>query len=193
MQHIGTVCTVDSDGKLVIPKEVADLLHISHNDRFEVEVDDQNNICLKRCSILQSRSDKIQMFVTSLSKMIGATILVCDKSVVTNCATVQRTRSFGYTSSPQFNYRFTAIDPQIITLYSKLSPYIQRTEDPLIYPVQQCHKDAVKVLVPIRYRGKGIGALIALDDCNSCVNVTDWVQLMQWAAYLIQHECDTDE
>ena len=78
MKSIGIVRRIDEMGRIVIPKEIRKTLRINNNDSIEIFIEGEDNIILKKYSLVKKIDDFAQKFVDSMYTFIKHNIIITD-------------------------------------------------------------------------------------------------------------------
>ena len=81
MKNIGIVRRIDELGRIVIPKELRNVLGIIAGDELEIYLEN-DLIILKKYSALLSEKDKTNKIIDSISNLIAGLLLVADKEKI---------------------------------------------------------------------------------------------------------------
>lgn len=82
MKATGVVRRIDELGRVVIPKEIRTNLRIREGDHLEIYINDQQNIVLKKHSLLISMKDFADILVESIYADIKRDIIITDTDTV---------------------------------------------------------------------------------------------------------------
>ena len=82
MKNIGVVRRIDELGRIVIPKEIRKTLRIKENDNLDIYVDNNENIILKKYSLISSLTDFAQQFTDAIYNFLKKNIMITDKSTI---------------------------------------------------------------------------------------------------------------
>lgn len=86
MKATGIVRRIDELGRIVIPKEIRKILRLRDGESLEIYVDDQENIVLKKFSLMHKIDDFAQEFVDSIYTFLKHNIIITDNDVIIACA-----------------------------------------------------------------------------------------------------------
>lgn len=82
MKATGIVRRVDELGRIVIPKELRKTLRLREGESLEIYVDNQENIVLKKFSLMNKIDDFAQGFVDSMYTFLKHNIIITDNDTV---------------------------------------------------------------------------------------------------------------
>ena len=77
MQSTGIIRRIDSLGRIVIPKEIRNFLHIKENSQVEIEVDN-DRIILYKYSELSQENSYLQTFLNTIYDVYNIDVLITD-------------------------------------------------------------------------------------------------------------------
>jgi len=78
MKATGVVRRIDELGRIVIPKEIRKTLRIHEGENVEIYIDDNENIVLKKYSLMKKLGDFAQNFTDSIYSFLKHTIIITD-------------------------------------------------------------------------------------------------------------------
>lgn len=78
MKATGIVRRIDELGRIVIPKEIRKTLRIREGDSLEIFIDNQENIVLKKYSLMNKINDFAQDFTDSIHSFVKNNIIITD-------------------------------------------------------------------------------------------------------------------
>lgn len=81
MKNTGMVRRMDDLGRIVIPKEIRKSLRISENESLEIYIQNEN-IILKKHSILKDIEDFSQNFIDAMNEFIDKYIVITDRNEI---------------------------------------------------------------------------------------------------------------
>ena len=84
MKTTGIVRKLDSLGRIVIPKEIRNSMHIKDGENLEIYLD-KDNIILKKFSNIDNISMISDDIVSSINYIVGETVVVTDLERVVSC------------------------------------------------------------------------------------------------------------
>lgn len=90
MKATGIIRRVDELGRIVIPKELRKSLRLREGESLEIYVNDQENIVLKKFSLMNKIDDFAQGFVDSMYSFIKHNIIITDNDTVIASAGKQK-------------------------------------------------------------------------------------------------------
>ncbi|MBR1679725.1 MAG: AbrB/MazE/SpoVT family DNA-binding domain-containing protein [Bacilli bacterium] len=114
MKEIGIVRKIDELGRIVIPKEIRNTLHIKNGDTLELFVEN-NLICLKKYSMVNSLKEKASFFIEAFQNAFFMDLLLFDLEVVVS------------SSIPKFNGRKYPI--KFLSFLEKREKYRSSSEE----------------------------------------------------------------
>lgn len=84
MKELGIIRKIDELGRIVIPKEMRNSLNINNGDDIEIKVV-ENQICLKKHSILCDKVDMLNKYIDNLKEFLEGKLYITDKEkIITN-------------------------------------------------------------------------------------------------------------
>ena len=78
MKIIGITRRIDELGRIVIPKEIRNNMHIKSGDLLEIYLQDENTLSLKKYNILKNCRDILKEYLIFLGKKINLNIFLTD-------------------------------------------------------------------------------------------------------------------
>lgn len=78
MKTTGIIRRIDELGRIVIPKEIRKTLRIKQSDNLEIFIDDEENIILKKYSVMKKLTDFAQDFSDAIHSFIKNDVLIAD-------------------------------------------------------------------------------------------------------------------
>ncbi len=82
MKNTGVIRRIDDLGRIVIPKEIRKNLRINDNESMEIYIYNDENIILKKHSLLKKIEDFAQKFIDSMNVFIKHNIIITDRNEV---------------------------------------------------------------------------------------------------------------
>lgn len=82
MKATGIIRRIDELGRVVIPKEIRKALRIKEGENLEIYVDSNENIILKKYSLIKKMDDFAQNFTDSVHAFIKHNILIADNDTI---------------------------------------------------------------------------------------------------------------
>lgn len=89
MKATGIVRKLDSLGRIVIPKEIRNNMHIKDGENLEIYMD-KDNIILKKFSSVDNISMISNDIVSSINYIVGETVLITDLEKVISCSGIRK-------------------------------------------------------------------------------------------------------
>ncbi|NLL45168.1 MAG: AbrB/MazE/SpoVT family DNA-binding domain-containing protein [Mollicutes bacterium] len=86
MKATGIVRRIDELGRIVIPKEIRKTLRIKEGENLEIYVDSDENIILRKHSLMNKINDFAQNFAEAIYSFIKHDIIITDTNTVIACA-----------------------------------------------------------------------------------------------------------
>jgi AbrB family transcriptional regulator, stage V sporulation protein T len=74
----GIVRNIDDLGRIVVPKELRRMMHVSEGDPIEIFTDDSGRIVLKRYSPIGQFSEFAEQYAESIAKSAGHVVVITD-------------------------------------------------------------------------------------------------------------------
>lgn len=81
MKNTGIVRRIDDLGRIVIPKEIRNVLKINNSDELEIFIDN-NMIVLKKYSLLGTDKDKSNDLLEMVDHLVDGLLLITDKDKI---------------------------------------------------------------------------------------------------------------
>lgn len=82
MKATGIVRRIDELGRIVVPKEIRKNLRIKEGESLEIFVDNEDNIVLKKHSLIKKIDDLAQNFTDAIYSFIKHNVIVSDNNTV---------------------------------------------------------------------------------------------------------------
>jgi AbrB family transcriptional regulator (stage V sporulation protein T) len=90
MKATGIVRRIDELGRIVIPKEIRKTLRIREGENLEIYVDTNENIILKKYSLMNKINDFAQNFADSIHAFLKHNIIITDTNTIIACSGTQK-------------------------------------------------------------------------------------------------------
>ena len=88
MKSTGIVRRIDELGRIVIPKEIRNILNIENSDELEIFVED-NRIILQKYSLLFENKEKHKKVFNAVTNLVHGLLFITDKEKVINNSTYE--------------------------------------------------------------------------------------------------------
>ena len=82
MKATGVVRRIDELGRIVIPKEIRKTMRIREGENIEIYIDSNENIVLKKYSIMKKLGDFAQSFTDSIHSFLKHNIIITDSDSI---------------------------------------------------------------------------------------------------------------
>lgn len=82
MKATGIIRRIDELGRIVIPKEIRKNLRIKEGENLEIYVDKEENIILKKYSLIKRLNDFSQEFTDSIHSFIKHNVIITDTDTI---------------------------------------------------------------------------------------------------------------
>lgn len=82
MKATGVVRRIDELGRIVIPKEIRKTLRIHEGENVEIYIDNEDNIILKKFSIVKKLGDFANSFADAIHSFVKYNIIITDNDSV---------------------------------------------------------------------------------------------------------------
>lgn len=82
MKATGIIRRIDELGRIVIPKEIRKSLRIKEGENLEIYVDKEENIILKKHSLIKRMDDFAQDFADSIHSFIKHNVIITDNDSI---------------------------------------------------------------------------------------------------------------
>lgn len=86
MKATGIVRRIDELGRIVIPKEIRKTLRIREGENLEIYVDTDENIILRKHSLMNKINDFAQNFADAIYTFVKHNIIITDTNTVIACS-----------------------------------------------------------------------------------------------------------
>lgn len=99
MKATGVVRRIDELGRIVIPKEIRKTMRIREGENIEIFIDANENIVLKKYSIMKKLGDFAQSFTDSIYSFLKHNIIITDSdSIIAISGDLKKEYQHGYIS-----------------------------------------------------------------------------------------------
>ena len=82
MKATGIIRRIDELGRIVVPKEIRKNLRIKEGENLEIFVDSEDNIVLKKHSLIKKMDDLAQNFTDAIYSFIKHNIIIADNNTI---------------------------------------------------------------------------------------------------------------
>lgn len=82
MKLTGITRRIDNLGRIVIPKEIRNNMHISNGDLLDISILSNNEILLRKYSLINENIDYINNYIKILSKLLNCNVYITDKEKI---------------------------------------------------------------------------------------------------------------
>lgn len=82
MKATGIIRRIDELGRIVVPKEIRRNLRIKEGENLEIFVDSNENIVLKKHSVIKKMDDLAQNFTDAIYSFIKNNVIISDNSTI---------------------------------------------------------------------------------------------------------------
>lgn len=82
MKATGIIRRIDELGRIVIPKEIRKSLRIKEGENLEIYVDKEDNIILRKHSLIKRLNDFAQDFADSIHSFIKHNVIITDNDTI---------------------------------------------------------------------------------------------------------------
>lgn len=151
MKATGIIRRIDELGRIVIPKEIRKSLRIKEGESLEIFVDVDENIILKKHSLIKKISDFAQDFADSVYSYTKHNIIVTDNNSI---VAVSGNMKKEYLNKPISLYLETKINERV-EVFEPGKKKVQLIEDKNI--------DVSYTMSPIIVNGDSVGMVIILN------------------------------
>ncbi|MDD3391924.1 MAG: stage V sporulation T C-terminal domain-containing protein [Bacilli bacterium] len=148
MKATGVVRRIDELGRIVIPKEIRKILRIKNNDNMDIYIDENNNIILKKFSIINNIADFAQLLADTLYSFLKANIIITDNSNI-----------IAYAGENKKDYLSKEISPFIEKAINRRDNILEKyqKEYQIVIDKKEC---GTYILMPIIASGDVVGMII---------------------------------
>lgn len=146
MKATGIVRRIDDLGRVVVPKEIRRVLRIREGDPLEIYTGNAGEVILKKYSPISELSQFADEYAETVSKVLGATILVSDTDQVIS--------AWG---SGKKEYADKKVDNELDKIIQSKNRYLNDS----------------KIVVPIISQGDPIGSITILPKEHSVLGDTE--------------------
>lgn len=161
MKATGIIRRIDELGRIVIPKEIRKSLRIKEGENLEIYVDSEENIILKKHSLVKRLSDFAQDFADSIYSYIKHNVIISDNDSI---LAVSGALKKEYLNQPISAYLETKINSR---------EEIFETSKKKIELVDEKYIEASYAVSPIIVNGDTIGMVMILST-NEEITATDY-------------------
>lgn len=177
MESIGIIRRIDDIGRIVLPKEIRNIIKVSYNDPLEISVE-KGRIVLTPFNTFVNMGSTIKSIVTALFTHCRVPVVVCDKkeTVFSEGLTIEQGIKLG---SP------------VSECIAKRMEYIYSSGSIELY-IGEEKKHRLSALIPITSAlNGGMGALILLNGTRRAAELTEeQLSLTRFAAFLVAERLD---
>ena len=146
MKATGIVRRIDDLGRVVVPKEIRRVLRIREGDPLEIYTGTAGEVILKKYSPINELSQYADEYAESVSKVLGATIIVSDTDQVIS--------AWGANKK---DYADKKVDSELDRIIQSKNRYLNDS----------------KIVVPIISQGDPIGSITILPKENRSLGDTE--------------------
>lgn len=163
MKKTGVIRRIDNLGRIVIPKEIRSTLRIKNGDNLEIYVNENDDIVLRKFSIIDKLFDLSSSITESINSVTrGVAIITNNDTYISVCGKHKR-----------------SIEGESIS--NEVSDIISGTNDISkgkgIYLTSDKSFDEFYLIVPIISSGDKVGAIILLSDDEVSLEVESSIKL----------------
>jgi len=154
MKSTGIVRRIDELGRVVIPKELRRTMRLREGEEMEVFTDNDGELILKKYSALKGIKEFGKELTTSISSIIGKTVILTDKDKV-----IIDTSPNQLYIDKKISYKLErALDKRRVMLYKGLDS-VQISDENI--------NDVVSMIIaPIIFQGDILGSLAIISKNN---------------------------
>ena len=179
MKATGIVRRIDDLGRVVIPKEIRNTLHIRESDPLEIYTGDAGEVIFKKYSAIGEIPTFAAKFAELLQKEISAPVLITDRNNVV-----------AVSGAPKTELLCKTLSTETLALLEKRSTFIKNNEsNTIIVPIEKTESEAA-IISPIITNGDLAGSVIVLKsevETNSGFSVKLTEMTAKFIALIIEN------
>lgn len=118
MKQTGMIRKIDELGRVVIPKEIRNVLRLNVGMQLEIYINENNELVLKKYHPVTSLTEIAQGFCDVLNQMLNKSILICDKEKI-----------IAYTGDNKKNFINKKLNEKLVDLVCSSSNYVATNSD----------------------------------------------------------------
>ncbi len=118
MKQTGMVRKIDELGRVVIPKEIRNVLRLNVGMQLEIYINENSELVLKKFHPVTSLAEIAQGFCDVLNQMLNKSILVCNKEKI-----------IAYTGENKKSFINKEINEKLVDLVCSSSNYVANNSD----------------------------------------------------------------
>lgn len=161
MKATGIVRRIDELGRVVIPKEIRTNLRIHEGENIEIYVDTNENIILKKFSVMKKLGDLAQNFTDSINCFLKSNIIITDTSNI-----------IAISGSLKKQYMNQQISNNLITSIQRREKILESHFKPIEF-VEKEKLDASYVINSIFAHGDVVGLVIIFSETTQLTEMDE--------------------
>jgi len=174
MKATGIIRRIDELGRIVIPKEIRKTLRIKEGENLEIYIDDEENIILKKYSLIKKLDDFAQNFSDAIHSFIKHNIIITDNDNILAASGISKKEYLNKSISVDLEQKINRREEMLERHKKKLS-LIDEKEQELTYAIS-----------PIIVNGDTLGLVMIFSD-NDPVDEIDFKLVQIAAKFLNSH------
>lgn len=172
MKATGIIRRIDELGRIVIPKEIRKTLRIKEGENLEIFVDNDDNIILRKHSLIKKMEDFAQDFTDSIHSFIKHNVIITDNDNI-----------LAISGSLKKEYNKKEISEELENKIKRRENMIEK-HNKKIKLIDEKEIDATYAVSPIVINGDTVGMVMILSEQNA-VEDTD-LKIVQIAARFLE-------
>lgn len=176
MKATGIIRRIDELGRIVIPKEIRKTLRIKEGENLEIFVDKEDNIILKKHSLIKRLNDFAQDFADSIHSFIKHTVIIADNDIIVAASGSLKKEYLNQTISSDLEVKINRREEMLEKHKKKISIIDEKSIE------------ATYAICPIIVNGDVIGVVIIL-SCDDPVEEID-LKLVQIASKFFANQIE---
>ena len=159
MKATGIVRRIDDLGRVVIPKEIRNTLHIRESDPLEIYTGDSGEVIFKKYSAIGEIPTFANKFAELLHKEISAPVLITD-----------RQNAVAVSGAPKAEFLGKPLSNEALTLLEKRSLFTRKNMSDKTVKLFEKNDVQAEIIAPIVTNGDISGSIIVLQAKNKPLN-----------------------
>ena len=150
MKATGIIRRIDELGRIVIPKEIRKTLRIKEGENLEIYVDKDDNIILKKYSLIKKLNDFAQDFTDSIHSFIKHNVIIADNDTI-----------LAVSGPLKKEYLNKSIGPELESKINRREEMLERHKKDISL-VEDKSIEATYAISPVIVNGDTVGTVILL-------------------------------
>jgi len=159
MKNTGIIRKVDDLGRIVIPKEIRNVLFIKEGTPMEISVSDEASIVLRKNNAIENIGDIAEKYCNVLYEILDNPIFISDDRKILYCV-----------GASKKTYQNKELSNELIKMISNSINYTASDEykTTLLPIIKGGEVDCIsQIIIPIILEGNSIGLIILLSNKNT--------------------------